>query len=303
MTFSIRFTGFLLAWLLIFLTHPAIANSASALTLTDDAGRRVQLPQPAQRLVSLAPHITENLFAIGAGNLLVGVVNYSDYPEAALSLPLVGGYNQLDIEGIVALQPDLVIAWHSGNPLAQVEQLQRLGIPVYFSEPLSFAGLAHGLRQLGHLTGQETTAEQAALSLEAQVKQLQQTYAHQRPVRVFYQVWEQPLMTINHQHIIHEAITLCGGVNVFADIKQLIPRISREAVLEQDPEVILGGGMGEENPVWINNWRRFESMQAVRDNKLYFIPPSLLQRATPRMLQGTEMVCQKLQQARLIYGD
>lgn len=298
MTFSIRITGLSLALLLIFPAHPVTANSASALTLTDDAGYTLQLTQPAQRIVSLAPHITENLFAIGAGDLLVGVVNYSDYPEAALSLPLVGGYNQLDIEGIVALQPDLVIAWHSGNPLAQVEQLQRLGIPVYFSEPLSFAGLAHGLRQLGRLTEREATAEQAASSLETQLKTLQQTYANQRPVRVFYQVWEQPLMTINHQHIIHEAISLCGGVNVFADLNPLIPRISREAVLEQDPEVILGGGMGEENPAWINNWRRFESLQAVQENKLYFIPPSLLQRATPRMLQGTEQVCQKLQQAR-----
>lgn len=294
MTFSARITGFLLILLAVFPVQATPPNHQ----LIDDAGRTLQLSQPAQRIVSLAPHITENLFAIGAGDLLVGVVNYSDYPEAALSLPLIGGYNQLDIEGIVALQPDLVLAWQSGNPLAQVEQLQRLGIPVYFSEPLSFAGLAHGLRQFGRLTGRETTAEQAALALETQIEQLQQTYASQRPVRVFYQVWEQPLMTINREHIIHEAITLCGGVNVFADVNSLIPRISREAVIEQDPEAILGGGMGEDNPAWVNNWRRFESMQAVRDNKLYFIPPSLLQRATPRMLQGTELVCQKLQQAR-----
>jgi len=298
MKFLAPLTKTLFAWLLLFQVNTTIQASEGALNLTDDAGRPVQLDQPAQRVISLAPHITENLFAVGAGDLLVGAVNFSDYPEEALSLPQVGGYNQLDIEGILALEPDLVIAWHSGNPLAQVEQLEDLGIPVYFSEPLSFSGLAHDLSQFGHLTGREATAEQAASSLETKIKQLEQKYASRRPVRVFYQVWEQPLMTINREHIIHEAITLCGGVNVFADINQLIPRISREAVLEKDPEAIIGGGMGEENPAWINNWRRFESMQAVEDNKLYFIPPSLIQRATPRMLKGTELICQKLQQAR-----
>lgn len=277
---------------------PAFAIQAAPIQITDATGQTLTLPQPAQRIISLAPHITENLFAAGAGDLLIGVVTYSDYPEAATRIPVIGSYNQLNIEGILALQPDVVIAWHSGNSLIQIEQLQRLGIRVYFSEPRSFAGMAQELRRLGQLTGRQASAEAAALQVEQRVERLQRQYGDQRPVRVFYQVWEQPLMTINKDHLIHEAITLCRGDNVFAELPQLIPRIDREAVLAQDPEAITGGGMGEDNPAWIEYWRRFEGLQAVRENKLYFIPPSLLQRSTPRMLDGTELLCRKLQQAR-----
>lgn len=276
-----------------------VANLAyAAVEVTDDTGQLVQLAQPAQRIISLSPHITENLFAAGAGDLIVGAVEYSDYPTAAKQIPLIGGYNQLDIEGIVALEPDLILAWHSGNPLAQIERLAGLGIPVYYTEPRSFAGVSHELRQFGRLTGREATAEQAAQAFDAGAEKLKARYAQQREVRVFYQVWEQPLITLNGEHLISEGLSLCGGVNVFADLKQLVPVISREAVLEQDPEVIMGGGMGEDTPAWLENWKKYSSMQAVKANKLYFIPPSLIQRPTPRFLQGTQIMCEKLQQAR-----
>lgn len=274
----------------------------AAVKVTDDTGQLLQLPKPAQRIISLSPHITENLFAAGASDLLVGTVEYSDYPAAAKQIPLVGGYNQLDIEGLVALEPDLIIAWHSGNPLAQVKRLAGLGIPVYYTEPRSFAAVSHELRQFGRLTGREASAEQAAVAFEEGVTQLKSRYAQQREVRVFYQVWEQPLITLNGEHLISQGIALCGGVNVFADLKQLVPVISREAVLEKDPEVIMGGGVnegeGEVDPTWLTNWKRFDSMQAVKANKLYFVPPSLVQRPTPRFLQGTQIMCEKLQQAR-----
>lgn len=276
-----------------------VANLAyAAVEVTDDTGQLVQLAQPAQRIISLSPHITENLFAAGAGDLIVGAVEYSDYPTAAKQIPLIGGYNQLDIEGIVALEPDLILAWHSGNPLAQIERLAGLGIPVYYTEPRSFTAVSHELRQFGRLTGREASAEQAAVAFEQGAAQLKARYAQQREVRVFYQVWEQPLMTLNGEHLISEGLSLCGGVNVFADLEQLVPVISREAVLEKDPEVIMGGGMGEDTPAWLENWKKYNSMQAVKANKLYFIPPSLIQRPTPRFLQGTQIMCEKLQQAR-----
>lgn len=298
-----RLTVFSVFLFFLFLQSIALASTFSALEVTDDTGQKLHLAKPAQRIISLSPHITENLFAAGAGDLIVGTVDYSDYPAAAKQIPLIGGYNQLDIEGIVALQPDLIIAWHSGNPLAQVERLAGLGIPVYYTEPRSFAAVSHELRQLGHLTGREASAEAAAVAFEEGVAQLKSRYAQQREVRVFYQVWEQPLITLNGEHLISEGLNLCGGINVFADLSQLVPVISREAVLAQDPEVIMGGGVNEGegsevNPAWLNNWQRFESMQAVKANKLYFVPPSLVQRPTPRFLQGTQIMCEKLQQAR-----
>ncbi|GLR65067.1 cobalamin-binding protein [Marinospirillum insulare] len=284
-----------LLWLVTNLAYAAVE-------VTDDSGQLVHLAKPAQRIISLSPHLTENLFATGAGDLIVGTVEYSDYPAAAKQIPLIGGYNQLDIEGILALEPDLILAWHSGNPLAQVERLAGLGIPVYYSEPRSLAGVSHELRQLGRLTGREATAEQAAQAFDAGAEKLKKRYAQQREVRVFYQVWEQPLITLNGEHLISEGLSLCGGVNVFADLKQLVPVISREAVLEQDPEVIMGGGIkegeGEKDPAWLIHWQKFTAMQAVKANKLYFIPPSLVQRPTPRFLEGTQIMCDKLQQAR-----
>ena len=294
-------------WVVLLLLVLQLALAASALAaplkitaieITDDTGQVLQLTQPAQRIISLSPHITENLFAIGAGDLIVGTVEYSDYPEAAKNLPLVGGYDQLDVEGIVALQPDLIIAWHSGNPLPQIERLASLSIPVYFTEPRSFAAVSHELRQLGRLTGKEAQAEAAALAFEQGAEQLKAEYAQQRPVRVFYQVWEQPLMTLNGEHLISEGLSLCGGVNIFAELNQLVPVISREVVLAKDPEAIMGGGMGEDTPAWLESWKKYPSLQAVQDKKLYFIPPSLVQRPTPRFLQGTKIMCEKLQQAR-----
>lgn len=297
-----RFSIFNVFLLLLFLQLISTASAFGAVKIMDDTGQVLQLAKPAQRIISLSPHITENLFAAGASDLLVGTVEYSDYPAAAKKIPLIGGYNQLDIEGIVALQPDLIIAWHSGNPLAQVERLAGLGIPVYYTEPRSFAAVSHELRQFGRLTGRETSAEQAAVAFEQGAAQLKAKYAQQREVRVFYQVWEQPLITLNGEHLISQGIALCGGVNVFADLEQLVPLISREAVLEKDPEVIMGGGVnegeGEVDPTWLTNWKRFDSMQAVKANKLYFVPPSLVQRPTPRFLQGTQIMCEKLQQAR-----
>ncbi|WP_114418319.1 cobalamin-binding protein [Marinospirillum perlucidum] len=284
-----------------FLFFICLANhqaTASSLQLTDALGREISLEKPVSRIISLAPHITENLYAAGAGNLLVGAVNFSDYPAAAQEIPRVGGYNQLDIEGILALQPDLVIAWHSGNPLPQVEQLQGLGIPVYYSEPRTFADIARNLRDFSQLTVHPEVGEEAARKFEAGIAQLREDFSQRRPVRVFYQVWEAPLMTINHEHLIHQALDACGGENIFAELDNLIPRISREAVLQANPEAIIGGGMGEDTPAWVDNWRVFDELQAVQNNHLYFIPPSLLQRATPRLLQGSQLLCSQLEQVR-----
>lgn len=291
---SRKYSAFVL--LLLLLALPAAA--AGGLRVTDDAGRELRLEAPAERIVSLAPHLTENLFAIGAGPQVKGATSFSDYPKAAAEIPRVGGYSRIDIESILALEPDLVVAWASGNDRGQVRRLIELGLPVYISEPRNFADIALTLERLGRLTGNPDQGAKAATELREGAARLAERYAGAEPVTVFYQVWEQPLMTVNDEHLINEAISLCGGDNVFGHLDNLVPRIDRESVLQANPQVIVAGGMGEDRRDWVAAWREWPELQAVRNEALLFIPPSLIQRHTPRVLEGTRMLCEHLDAVR-----
>lgn len=271
---------------------------AAPLTVTDDRGRQVQLQAPAKRIISLAPHITENLFAVGAEERIVGTVNFSDHPEAAREIPRVGSYKQLDLESIIALEPDLIIAWEAGNVRSQLERLEAMGHTLYYSDPRDIRQLVRGLETLGRLAGHPERARRTARELQQTLEGLRDRYAGRSPVTVFYQVWDRPLMTLNDEHIISQVIRLCGGRNVFGHLDAAVPRLNREVVLAADPEVIMGGGMGEEDPQWVEDWRRWTEMTAVARDNLFFIPPSLLQRPTPRLADGARRVCQALEQAR-----
>lgn len=273
-------------------------HAAPAITVQDDADNSVELDRPAQRIVSLAPHLTENLFAVGAGSQVVGAVSFSDHPEAAKRIPRVGGYSRVDLERILALKPDLIVAWRSGNDPAQITRLRDLGIPVYTSESRTFDAIADTLVQLGRMSGNEHQAATVAASLREGVARLARQYRDAAPVRVFYQVWESPLMTVSDDHLIAQAIALCGGSNIFGDLDTLVPRVDRESVLEADPEVIIAGGMGEDRPDWLEAWRQWPQLHAVREEQLVFIPPSLIQRHTPRALKGARMICTALAKAR-----
>lgn len=287
----------LLACLLGVLSTPLIAM-ADSITVTDDDDREVHLEQPAERIVSLAPHITEVLFAVGAGDRIVGATQYSDYPPEAEAIPRIGGYSRIDLERVLERDPDLVIAWKSGNSASQVERLRELGLPVYVSEPRSFEGVASSMRRMATLAGTHDQGEAAAEDFLGRMDALRATYGDRDPIRVFYQVWEQPLMTVNDDHLIAAAIAVCGGVNVFGNLDRLVPRIGREAVLDADPEVIIGGGMGEDRPDWVVAWGQWEDMTAVQRDNLFFIPPSLLQRHTGRIAEGTALMCEELERAR-----
>ncbi|MGM0672807.1 cobalamin-binding protein [Thioalkalivibrio sp.] len=271
---------------------------AGSVSVTDDDDREVQLDQPAERIISLAPHITEVLFAVGAGDKLVGVTQHSDFPPEAETIPRIGGYSRIDLERVVQLEPDLVVAWRSGNSASQIERMRDLGLNVYVSEPRSFEGVASSMRRMARLAGTEKEGQRAVQAFLDEIETLRQDYEDRDPVRLFYQVWEQPLMTVNDDHLISEAIRLCGGVNVFGHLDRLVPRMDREAVIEADPEVIIGGGMGEDRPDWVLAWEQWEDMTAVRRDNLYFIPPSLLQRHTPRIAEGTRLMCEELERAR-----
>ena len=284
----------LLATLLLGHAAPASAQ----IELTDDAGQRIVLAQPAQRIVSLAPHVTEILFAAGAGERVVGVVAYSDYPQAARALPQVGGYTQVDLEAIVGLRPDLVIGWQSGNRDGDLARLQALGIPVYLSEPRNLEDVARNLERLGRLAGSERTAQAAASTFRARREHLAATYSGLDKVRVFYQIWDRPLMTVNDRHLIADVIRLCGGSNVFGEVDHLTPTIGVEGVLAANPEVIVASGMGEARPEWLNQWARWPQLEAARRDNLFFIPPELIQRHTPRILDGAERLCGQIDTAR-----
>jgi len=276
-------------------------NSTYAeVSVKDDQGNIVTLPQPAHRIISLAPHITESLFAAGAGDKIIGAVNYSDYPEAAKKIPRVGGYPSADLEKIISLKPDLVIAWPSGNNLKQVDKLSAFGIKVFMSEPRYPQDIAKTIQRFGVLAGTTKTANKATNEFLQHYQLLKRNYSKKKKVKVFYQIWNKPIMTINGNHLISEIIELCGGENVFADLKTLTPRISLESVLASKSEVIISGGMGKVHPEWVDEWRPWTELPAVKNEQLYFIDPALMQRVGPRILQGADKLCEFLDDARKV---
>jgi len=280
--------------LIVLLTaSPVLAEIA----VKDDAGQVVRLAQPARRIVSLSPHITENLFAIGAGERVVGTVEFSNYPEAAKRIPLVGGYEKLDLEAVAALRPDLVLAWESGNIASHVTKLKGIGLPVVVTEARHIEDVPADLERLGALTG-AGEARAVAAKFRERLAALRARYGERSKVRVFYQVWNQPLMTVGGGQIISDAIRLCGGENVFAALKPMAAAVTVEAVLAADPETIVASGMGDARPEWLDEWRRWPSLTAVARDNLFFVHPDHLQRHTLRILDGIERLCQHLETAR-----
>lgn len=264
----------------------------------DDRGRNVVLESPAQRIVALSPHIVENLYAIGAGEQIAGAVEYSDFPEAAKKIPRVGRFSSFSLEAILALQPDLVISWGSGNGDAIVDRLTGLGIAVYVDEPDTLDAIARSLRQFGTLTGREMAASQQADAFAAEVDRLSQAAQNQPTLRVFYQIWHEPIQTINGHHIIDDIISLCGGTNIFSDAVSLAPKVSVESVIAANPQTIIASGANTQRPPWLDQWQQWPAIDAVQNNHIYFIDPDYLQRHTPRILIGARQVCGYLQEVR-----
>ena len=279
-----------LALVLALLAYPALAQ----VSVTDFAGREVNLARPAQRIVALAPHITEHLFSVGAGAKVVGVTSYSDYPPRAQAIREVGTFAAWSLEVIVSLQPDLVVMWASGNGMDKLPVLERLGFTVYVSEPRRLADVPRALRDLGTLAGTPAAAEVQARQLEQGLASLRSRYWRDDPVSVFYQVWHRPLQTVNGEHMISDVIRLCGGENIFALEPDIAPRVSIEAVLYRDPEVIVASGMDQARPEWLDDWSDYPHLTAVRNNALLFVDPDHLQRPTMRILQGAESLCRQL---------
>ena len=277
----------------IFVAFGAVA----AITATDDAGNMVTLARPAQRIVSLAPHATELLFAAGAGTRLVGVVAHSDWPRDARALPGVGDANALDLERIVALAPDLVVAWPYTMP-AQLAALRARGATIFVSDPKSIPGIAQDVEALGRLAGTDATARPAAAALRARHEALVSRHAGSRAIAVFYEVWNEPLQTIGGRHLISEAIALCGGTNVFGALTLPAPTVSFEAVVAAAPEAIIAGSDDGRRPAWLDDWQRWRNVPAVRYGNLFVADGDLLHRSGPRFFDGVESLCAMLDKAR-----
>ncbi|SDQ34642.1 iron complex transport system substrate-binding protein [Paraburkholderia fungorum] len=292
------------------LKHIAFAASAcllalqahAAITVTDDTGATVTLPAAAQRVISLAPHVTELLYAAGGGAKMVGAVSYSDYPPEAKLLPRVGDNKALDLERIIALKPDLIVVWRHGNAQRQLDRLRGLHIPLFFSEPHRLDDVAVSLTKLGQLLGTSSTADAAATAYRQNIARLRAQYANRPPVSVFYQVWDKPLMTLNGEHMISDVIALCGGRNVFAALQPLAPTVSTEAVLAANPEAIVTAAQGATQPdtmlPQLGTWRAWPGLTAVANNNLFAIDGDLINRPAPRIAQGAQQLCDDLEIAR-----
>lgn len=272
---------------------------AEVISVHDDTGRIIKLDRPAQRIVALAPHAVELLFAAGAGDRIVATVSYSDYPLQAKTIPRIGSYTAIDVERILALQPDLVIAWESGNRKNEIQKLIRLGLTVFINEPRSIADVASSIERFGKLAGTETVANRFVKKFRRHYRHLQKTYQNRRKVRMFYQIWADPLMTVNGQHLISSVMRLCGAENIFKDMPALSASVSLEAVIAASPEIIIAGANRAEKASWLTAWRRWKTLPAVRHGQLYFINPDLLNRQGPRILDGADMMCRDVEQARL----
>jgi iron complex transport system substrate-binding protein len=272
-------------------------GAAQPIAVVDDSGQRIELTRPAQRIVSLAPHITEQLFAIGAGDRIVATTEYADYPAAAGRLPRVGRAHSVDLERVLAARPDLIVIWGSGFPPAIVDSLRRLKVPVYINEPGSLEGIATSLERLGQLTA-ATDAARVAADYRRRVEALRSLYSARPPLRVFYQIWAQPLMTLAGTHVINEAIRLCGGRNVFEQLASIAPQVVVEAVLAADPQLIVTAEPGGRPSEALSQWQGFHTIAAVRNHQLATLDADKINRHSPRIVDEVAVLCERIDAAR-----
>ncbi|MEO6409502.1 MAG: cobalamin-binding protein [Burkholderiaceae bacterium] len=274
--------------------------TAAALGVVDDRGVRIELAAPARRIVTLAPHLTELMFAAGAGERIVGTVAYSDFPAAAQRIERVGDASALDLERLVALKPDLVVVWLGGTPQRQLDVLAALGLPLYYQQPSSLGSIADSLERFGALAGTSALARPAAVRFRERLAGIAARYRGSAPVTVFHQVWDRPVMTVGGNHLISQVIALCGGRNIFDGLSALAPVVSTEAVLDADPELIGGAGAGTGLPrdAGLGIWLAWPQLRAVSRGNLYVLPPDLISQAGPRILDGAQQLCDAMDEAR-----
>ena len=267
-------------------------------SVVDFTGATVSLNRPAKRIVALAPHLVENTYSAGAGEFLVGVVEHSDFPKQAKTLPIVGGYEKTNHERILELEPDLVLAWQSGNSHSSLELLRELGLTIYVNQADTLEDVARTIRDIGTLADTQEHADKTASAFLNIIEKVRSKYKNAEKITSFYQVWNSPLQTINGNHIISNAIDLCGGSNIYADEFAVAPIVNIESVITRDPEAIIASGMSAARPEWLDQWKQWDSMHAVQKNNLFYVNPDHIQRHTIRLLDGINRICAQLDLAR-----
>jgi len=277
---------------------PGLRISAAPIEVRDDAGQVLRLEAPARRIVSLSPAATESFFAIGAGDQVVGTSAYSDYPAQAKRVPRIADAYTLNREAVVRLAPDLAIVWGSGTPAQRVAELRALGVPIFVSEPRSTEDIASTLERFGVLTGHVPQGRAAAQALRERIAALRARHVNAAPVDVFVQISAVPLMTINAQHALTEALGICGARNVFADLTMLAGQIGQEAVVARNPQLIVAIEPDDAAAAALAQWQRFGVLRAVRNRQLKSVSPDLLSRAAPSFADGVAALCKVVEGAR-----
>jgi len=276
-----------------FLASGSLAQAAT-ISVTDDAGRTVTLPHVPRRIVSIAPGATEMLFAAGAGARVIATVEFSDEPTEARRVPRIGDSNAIDMERVVALKPDVVVIWEGGSNIGQVAQLERLGIPLYRERVGRLAEIAPSLRRLGALTDTRAAAEKSARDVEARIAALAREFDGRAPITVLLQVWNRPIYTVGGSQMMTDSLRLCGGRNIFADLKTQGPAVDVEAIIARNPQAIVAVAPPGTADDWLEEWKRFPSLAAVKNGALIPFEDQRLSRLGPSAVGGTEALCKAL---------
>lgn len=265
--------------------------AVGSLTVRDDLGQAVTLPESPVRIASLSPGATEMLFAAGAGSRVVATVEYSDEPAAARAVPRIGDVVAIDMERLLAARPQVVVAWPGGGNIAQTGAIERLGIPIYREQVNRLEDLGGSLRRLGVLMNTTDVAERAARALETQVAQLADTYRTATPRTVLLQVWNHPLYTLGGGQLISDVLRICGTRNIFNDLAEQAPAVDPEAVIARDPDIIVAASPPGAGAQWIADWQRFKSLRAVRRGNLFVFEDQRLTRLGPSVIDAAAGLC------------
>jgi iron complex transport system substrate-binding protein len=279
-----------------FVTNAALA--ADTRQVRDDTGEAVTVKTGACRVVSLAPGTTAMLFAAGAGHCLIGTIAHSDEPAEAAKLPVVGDAETLDFERLLASQPTVVVVAVDVVQRVRIDRIRSLGIPVYQVHVTQLEGMPQSLRRLGSLLGTSPVADRAADALTAELDTLRTRYKDRAALRVLYQIWDKPIYTIGGRHVINDALRLCGARNLFDDVDTAAPAVTREAALSRDPELILASGPPEIAAAWLEEWRRFPTLSAVRRGQLVNHADARIDRMGPSVIAATANLCAVIDAAR-----
>jgi iron complex transport system substrate-binding protein len=292
------FPGHLCSSLLIWgsLAIGITSSAAAEISLKDDLDRAVHLEAAAQRIVTLAPFLTELVFDAGAGEQVVGVSAYSDYPPRAKRLPQVGTAVNFSIEEIAALKPDLVLVWKDSMRPEDLERITRFGAQVFVAAARTLEDVPRLLHAIGRLTGRD--AAPVAAEYGRQLAALRRDYAGKRRLAAFVEIWNRPLTTISGRHFINQALEICGAQNVFDEYPGIAPMVSWEEVYRRDPEVIVSISSGTSAAEFRAQWQSRPTLSAVKAGKLVYVHPDRLQRQTARTPSGIAELCAALDRVR-----